>query len=118
MNYEQMCLDERFDILTRRRLIQFKRDRWKLLCDCPLPDNWPEILVENYSHDVYFNMAHGVPHDAVAYLKDKSCVCPSCLAHVGIEVGRENRKVNTEMVRMMLKERLHGESLNPHRREP
>jgi hypothetical protein len=106
MSYDQMCLDERFSQEARQRLIEFKRNRWAApyRCDCPLPDNWPGELVENYSHDVYFNMAHGVPHEP----DNKECPCHSCVASVGIEGGRK-KQVNAELVRMVLKERLAGE---------
>lgn len=113
ISYDRMCLDERFSPEARQRLIEFKRNRWAApyKCPCPLPDNWPLDLVENYSHDVYFNMPHGIKHEP----ENKECPCHSCIAQVGIERGREKRSVNTEMVRMVLKERLAGESLNPHR---
>lgn len=70
---------------------------------------WSAPLQSEYSFDPYFHTPHMMSHDIKKFFMG-TCECQTCVLRMGIEDGKEIRKVNEEQVREKLKRRaVHAE---------
>lgn len=99
-----MSLPDWNALTPEQRVIHYQRNRVPG-CDHSAESGvWPEPLRVEYSFDPYAHIQHMMPHDIKKFFMG-TCECQTCVLRMGIEDGKEIRKVNEEQVREKLKMR-------------